>query len=200
MSIERRELVRWLVATAGISCLEGLSAREILAFGEEVHRAPRMGQGFRALSAHAQRTVIIAAERIIPATDTPGATDAGVAAFVDKMLADWYTPEERARFLAGLDELDGRCRALRGRTFADCTEADQVAVLTALDDELTARRRTPGGTNPNDHWFAMLKYLTAFGYCTSEPAMRRTLGTWPRPTRYDGCAPVAISRAQQGRS
>lgn len=198
--MERRELVRWLVATAGISCLEGLSANELLAFGEEVHLTPTTGQGFRALTPQAQRTVVAAAERIIPATDTPGATDAGVVTFIDKMLADRYTPEERRRFLAGLEELDGRCRSLRGKTFVDCTEADQVAVLTALDDELTAIRRAPGATSPNDHWFAMLKYLTAFGYCTSEPAMRRTLGSWPRPTRYDGCAPVAIGRAPQGRS
>src|SRR5687768_4167511 len=198
--MERRELVRWLVATAGISCLEGLSASELVAFGEEVHLTPTTGQGFRALGAHAQRTVIAAAERIIPATDTPGATDAGVVAFVDKMLADWYTPAERSRFLAGLEELDRRCQSLQGKRFVDCTEADQVAVLTTFDDEVTASRRTRGTTNPNDHWFAMLKYLTAFGYCTSEPAMRRTLGAWPRPTRYDGCAPVAIQRPQRGRS
>ena len=198
--MERRELVRWLVATAGISCLEGLSANELLAFGEGVHLTPTTGQGFRALDGHAQRTVIAAAERIIPATDTPGATDASVVTFIDKMLADWYTPEERSRFLTGLKELDSRCQSLRSKTFVDCTEADQVTVLTALDDELTARRRAPAGANPNDHWFAMLKYLTAFGYCTSEPAMRRTLGAWPRPTRYDGCAPVAIGRATQGRS
>lgn len=198
--MERRELIRWLVATAGISCLEGLSANELLAFGQRVHRASTTRQGLRALGAHAQRTVVAAAERIIPATDTPGATDAGVVTFIDKMLADWYTPEERARFLAGLEELDTRCRSLRGKPFVDCTEVDQVAVLTTLDDEVTAMRRTPGSANPNDHWFAMLKYLTAFGYCTSEPAMRRTLNAWPRPTRYDGCAPVAIQRAQQGRS
>ena len=198
--MERRELVRWLVATAGISCLEGLNANELLAFGEEVHLEPQSGQGFRALDAHAQRTVTAAAERIIPATDTPGATDAGVVRFIDKMLADWHTPEESRRFLTGLEELDRRCQSLRGKTFADCTEVDQVAVLTTLDDEVTASRRAPGATNPNDHWFATLKYLTAFGYCTSEPAMRRTLGAWPRPTRYDGCAPVAIRRAQQGGS
>ena len=33
-------------------------------------------------------------------------------------------------------------------------------------------------------------YTTVFGYCTSEVAMRRTLGSWPRATLYDGCAPV----------
>jgi hypothetical protein len=194
--MERRELIRFLVATAGLKCLDGLAPDELLAFGAEVHGPRRpAAQGVRALDAHARRTVALAAERIIPASDTPGATDAGVVAFVDRMLADWYTADERDRVLAGLRELDGRCRALRGRDFADCDERDQVAVLTAFDDEVTRRRRTPGSGNPNDHWFAMLKYTTVFGYCTSEVAMRRTLGAWPRPTRYDGCAPVPPRRA-----
>ena len=124
-------------------------------------------------------------------------TDADVVAFIDRMLADWYAAEERDRFLAGLAELDARCRARRGRDFADCDAADQRIVLSAFDDEVTALRRTRG-SSPNDHWFAMLKYLTAFGYCTSEVAMRRTLGDWPRPTRYDGCAPVPLTRSRAG--
>jgi hypothetical protein len=57
-----------------------------------------------------------------------------------------------------------------------------VAVLTALDDEVST-----GGTN--EHWFAMLKYLTIYGWCTSEAGMR-ALRLYPLPWRYDGCAPV----------
>lgn len=194
--MERRELIRWLMATAGLTCLDGFAPNELLAFGADVHQQQAPGaQGFRALDAHARRTVVVAAERIIPASDTPGATDAGVAVFIDRMLADWYSTAERDRFLAGLRALDVKCRALRGRDFADCTESDQVAVLTAFDREVTALRGSPGGANPNDHWFAMLKYTTVFGYCTSEVAMRQTLGNWPRPGRYDGCAPVPPRRA-----
>jgi hypothetical protein len=116
-----------------------------------------------------------------------------VAAFIDTMLADWYTPAERDRFLGGLPDLDARCRARRGGDFVTCDQADQVAVLTALDDEVTALRNSRGPA-ANDHWFAMLKYLTVWGYCTSEVAMRRTLRTYPPPTRYDGCAPVEPGR------
>ena len=177
--MERRELIQWLVATAGLHCLESLAPQDLLALGREVHR--RVGAG-RALDAHALRTVMVAAERIIPATDTPGATDAGVSAFIDKILADWHTPAERDQFLAGLPELDRRCRARAGKEFVDCAEGDQVAVLTALDDE--ARSGASG-----EHWFARLKYLTVYGYCTSEPGMR-ALGLFPLPWRYDGCAPV----------
>jgi len=184
--MERRELIRFLMATAGLQCVEGFMPDELLAFGVQVREA---GPSGGVLDAHNRRTVVLAAERIIPAGETPGATDADVVTFVDRMLADWYNSDERDRFLAGLRELDAWCRARHGKDFADCDERDQVAELTAFDDDAAARRRMLGA-NPNEHWFAMLKYTTVFGYCTSEIAMRRTLGAWPRPTRYDGCAPV----------
>lgn len=188
--MERRELFRWLMATAGLQCLDGLTPADVLALGRDVHRRAGAGRtALRTLDPHAARTVTMAAERIVPATDTPGATDAEVTAFIDRMLADWHTPAERDRVLEGLDELDARCRARAGRDFVECAEADQVAILTALDGDVTALGARPGA-DANGHWFAMLKYLTVFGYCTSEVAMRRTLRAYPLPTTYDGCAPV----------
>jgi hypothetical protein len=77
------------------------------------------------------------------------------------------------------------------RTSPTATSATRWPSSTAFDEAVSARRRA-GGANPNEHWFAMLKYTTVFGYCTSEVAMRRTFGVWPRPSRYDGCAPVGV--------
>jgi len=173
--MKRRELIHWLVGTAGLRALDGLAPADLLALGRDVHRRAPHAAG-RTLTAHAAQTVTIAAERILPATDTPGATDAGVSAFIEKMLTDWHTPAERERFLAGLHDLDVRCRASAARDFVACSEADQVAVLTALDAA-------------HEEWFDRLKYLTVYGYCTSEVG-QRALGLWPQPWRYDGCAPV----------
>ncbi len=174
--MKRRELIRWLVATAGLRALDGLAPADLLALGRDVHRRATPHAAGRTLTAHAEQTVTIAAERIIPATDTPGATAAGVSDFIEKMLMDWHTPAEREHFLAGLSDLDARCRARSGRDFINCAEADQVAVLTALDAA-------------HEEWFDRLKYLTVYGYCTSEVG-QRALGLWPQPWRYDGCAPV----------
>lgn len=175
--MDRRELIRWLVATAGLQCLDSLAAEDLLALGRDAHGS--LGASL-VLSPHAERTVAAAAARILPGAD--------VGAFIDKMLADWHTPAERERFLAGLPELDARSRARANRVFVDCAEADQIAVLTALDDEVTALRASIGAA-ANQHWFAMLKYLTVYGWCTSE-AGARELGLYPLAGRYDGCAPV----------
>ena len=70
-----------------------------------------------------------AAERIIPRTTTPGATDARVADFIDVMLADWYNDSDRTRFKTGLSELDVAARKLTGRGFARATEPHQTELL-----------------------------------------------------------------------
>ena len=171
--MERRELIQWLVATAGLQSLKSLAPADFFDLGRDVHQRPLR----RALPAHVERTATVAAERILP-----GATEANVGVFIAKMLSDWHTPAERAQLLAGLADLDARCRARATHEFVDYSEADQIAVLTALDDEAFS-------TGTHDHWFARLKYLTVYGYCTSEPGMR-ALRLYPLPWRYDGCAPV----------
>lgn len=192
--MHRREALRILAVGAGVQCLEGLAPEQVFAFGRAVHARGRSREGaaLRVLDTHANATVTAAAERIIPASDTPGATDAAVTAFIDHMLADWYSSDERDRLLGGLRELDTRARSLHNAAFVDADETDQIALLSAFDDEVAAlRNAASNGTNPGEHWFAMLKYLTVWGYCTSEVAMRETLNAYPLPFRYEPCAPYS---------
>ena len=183
--MERRELIGWMVATGGLAAFNRLSADDLVALGREVHAAPAP----RALDARAATTVAIVVSHIIPATDTPGAVEAGVPAFITHMLEQWYPPADRDRFLAGLATLDGLSRARTSREFASADAAGQMAVLQQLDDEVTALRQA-NVAQANAHWFAMLKYLTVWGYCTSEVGMRQVLHSWPAPMRYDGNARV----------
>jgi hypothetical protein len=185
--MHRRELIQWMLATGGLAAFNRLSAGDLEAVGRDVHQ--RIAAQLRSLSAPAARTVTAASECIIPRSDTPGATDAGTTAFIDTMLSDWYSRSERDQFLAGLAELDARSRAVGGRVFADRPSVEQSALLTEFDNTVNTLRRT-NATAANAHWFAMLKYLTVWGYCTSEKGMRQTLGSWPPPMRYDGCAPL----------
>jgi Gluconate 2-dehydrogenase subunit 3 len=159
--MDRRDTLRTLAAAAMLPALKYFTPRELLALAD---RAPRV------LSERQQATVNAAAQCIIPATHTPGAGDVHVEQFVDLMLADWYTPTDRTRLLMGLAALDG---------FLDATPDRQTAILVALDTEAAGKP---------EHWFSMLKYLTIWGYYTSEVAQTSELGLWPLPWRYDGSA------------
>lgn len=183
--MERRELIRWMVSTGGLAAFNRLSERDLVSLGEAMHQQPRAM--LKSLTAAQARVITVAAEHIIPASETPGATDAKVTAFIDGMMADWYTPVERTSFVNGLAELDTRSRASYSKAFVDCASTDRVALLETIDNEVGALRRTRGAA-ANEHWFAVLKYLTVWGYCTSEPGMRRTLKSHPMPMRYDGNA------------
>ena len=187
--MERRDFLEWMVATGGITAIGRLGTTDLMAMGREAHAAPDV-YAAPVLGVHAAALVTAAAERIIPATETPGATQAGVTKFVETMLSGWYPAADRDRFVAGLPTLDARSRARSGTAFLAASGAEQDAVLQQLDDEVVALRRTDGAA-AGAHWFAMLKYLTVWGYCTSEVAMRDTLRSWPQPMRYDGNVPVA---------
>lgn len=165
-----------------------------MAVGRDVHRLAASAQAARrVLDPQALRTVGAAAEAILPRGDTPGATDARVSAFVDWMLAGWYPAPDRERFLTGLRALNTHSTELHGREFAACIAADQSAMLTVLDQEVSALRASDAA-RADAHWFAILKYLTIWGYCTSEVGAR-SLGLNTLPMRYDGNAPVTSQPA-----
>lgn len=88
-----------------------------------------------ALSPEQRELVAAIAERILPATDTPGARDAGVPEFIDRMLGEYYPARERERFLAGLAHVDERAVRMHGSPFLETTPEQQLAVLTELDRE-----------------------------------------------------------------
>lgn len=199
--MHRRRALQLIGALAGVPALPVLgrfSESELLALGTRIHEQ-LAGEAYepRALTAAQYRQVEVAAEQIIPRTHTPGATDARVADFIDTMLADWYTPIERERFVAGIGDLDARALKTHGRKFADISSSARVAQLTAIDDEVTALRRanTQAG---NEHWFATLKFLTVWGYYTSRVGVTEELRDNVMPGRYDGDAPLALHRRDEG--
>lgn len=178
--MDRRDLLRGLASGVAAPLVASLLPAELLSWGRDVHLAAvTMQPGFGPLTESVMQTLTIACERIIPADDTPGATAAGVPAFIARMLSDWYDPPDRARVIAGIESLDALGRSRHARTFAACSDAEQDALLLELDREGPA------------HWFGTVKYLTIWGYYTSEVGVVRELGQWPSPGRYDGCAPYA---------
>jgi len=90
----------------------------------------------RTLSPAQNEIVLAMSDSMIPTTDTPGAKAAKVNEFVDLILTDWATEEERKIFLEGLAETDRKSDALFGHSYAAATPKEQAAIVQIFDEEL----------------------------------------------------------------
>ena len=171
-------------ALRGISLLMGSAITPTVAHAVLAgYRAPMPGQAARTLTTRQSELVATLTELIIPATDTPGALGARVDAFIDGLLTDVVTAEERTRFLAGLADVDARARAAHDIAFLECTAQQQVAILARL--EMDAER---AGEDPRP-FFSWLKELTLVGYYTSEIGASQELSYVHVAGDYDGNLP-----------
>jgi len=189
--MHRRDAIRTVSAGLALPTLGALAPDHLWAAARSIHdriRCTQQDQGFLILTEHQNAVVTTLAELIIPETDTPGATAAQVNRFVDVMLAEWFDDDERAEFSRGLVELDARSANTFGTPFLELEEAQQVGLLRRLDDEVTALRQAEQPTQ--DHFFSRMKWLTLYGYYTSEVGATEELQQAIIPFRYEPCAPV----------
>ena len=124
---------------------------------------------------------------IIPPTDTPGAKDAGVPVFIDKLLRDWVESEDRVRFQTGLAAVNEEMQETHGVAFREATPEQQNAFLTRLDQEAIQAREDGADPLP---FFATLKEWTLVGYYTSEIGATQELQWLAAPGRYDADLPL----------
>ena len=101
------------------------------------------------------------AELVIPRDDTPGATDAGVAEFIDFMVD--RDPGVQYRFRYGLVWLDARARKTQGRPFGDLAPAEQEDILGGL----AYRARHRPGEEEGRAFFKLFREYTLMGFYTS---------------------------------
>ena len=187
--LNRRDAFRGLALTAG-----ALAA----GWAVPVVAAPAAGQAPltwtpKALTMDQARVLTAVAETIMPATDTPGATEVGVPQFIDRALATWCDPADAERIRAGLNRLDADAKASQGVAFIALTPDQQTALLAKCDAEAVAAARAKP---PSPHFFALLKDLTTAGYFTSEVGATKALRYDPVPGAYRGCVPLSeIGRA-----
>jgi len=76
--------------------------------------------------------LIALCERIIPADDYPGATDAGVINYIDKQLRLRF-PEEKELFRKGIASLQNWCRTKYNRNFEELSIDQQNNTLQMME-------------------------------------------------------------------
>jgi len=102
-------------------------------------------------------------EILIPADEhSGGARAAGVAAYIDRRLAETIEPEPKQRFVAGLTRVDQMAQEAKGTAFLSLSPADREAIVTKMAAEEEAPKSEEGT------FFAQLKRHTVRGYYTSK--------------------------------
>ena len=172
---------------------------ELLEWGERVRASARPLDGpdpgsqpgssaATTLTPARARVMEALADVIIPETDTPGASQAGVTEFVAALVDGWLDDEDRDRFLAGLDTVDPMARERFGADFAECTAEQKAQLVGDLDAEVAALREARAVTS-FEHFFHDVKRFTLTAYFTSEAGLD-AIGYRTSFRTFEGCAPL----------
>lgn len=186
--MDRREALRRTAMLMG----GALSAPAILGIMNGCTAKPTIDWKPEFLSADQGAVISRLADIIIPATDTPGAKDVGVPAFIDKMLKDVFSKEEQQKFLDGLKAFEDRSRRETGDNFVELGEEEQVSFVTTVHNEdvqsyASSRNSRPPAPRP---FLLSVKELTMLGFFTSETGATQVLQYVAVPGAYKGCVPV----------
>ncbi len=170
--IDRREAIRRAALLAGVAL-----APDWLDFAVRAQ-----GPAVRTYLTAVQGAVLSAAtERIIPRTDTPGAIDVGVPAFIDRFYGEFMPAPDQQLLVGILDDIERAARATHDAAFASLAPAQQDALLRTI-----AAAQQGKDTSS----FGLLRGITVLGYFTSEQVGKNVLHYDPIPGAYDGCVPI----------
>lgn len=200
--IQRREILRYIGIASVASTFPGFQQWAFACgHNHEPAAAPRAATGaYQPLffSPQHYRMVEHLAEMIIPEDDTPGAKTAGVAEFIDFMVANRVPVsgsrdvrstqdaieagnEAQTRFLAGLGWLNAHSHSEFQHEFMDCTAEQQNTLLEGL----AYKAKFKPGTESGRSFFQFMRDYTVVGYYTTKVGLE-SLGypglrtVWPK--------------------
>jgi gluconate 2-dehydrogenase gamma chain len=185
--VERRDILRFIGIASVASAFPGFSKWVFACAQAHVH-APvaattqAMTGPYKPLFFSPQHYEMVEhlAEMIIPEDDTPGAKQAGVAEFIDFMVANRVPVSTRRdvrstqdaiemgneaqnRFLSGLDWINARSKSEFGHEFMDCTLEQQKSLL----EELAYKAKFKPTTESGRAFFRFMRDYTVVGYYTT---------------------------------
>ena len=183
--IERREILRFIGIASIAGTFPGFSKWSFACAQEHVHQiaAPhKANEAYKPLFFSPQQFQMIErlADMIIPTDETPGAKEAGVAEFIDFMVASRVPVsarrdirctqdaielgnEAQGRFVSGLNWMDARSKSEFGREFLECAPEQQKSLL----EELAYKAKFKPMTESGRQFFQMVRDYTVVGYYTT---------------------------------
>lgn len=191
--MNRRELLQRVAMLMG----GAISAPAVLAVLNGC--SPKPGASWQPLFLSKEEGAVVeaVADLIIPRTDTPGAREVGVPAFIDVILKDVYPTEDQARFVSGLKDFDAEAQRAHGKPFLELQPAQQLSFLqqahdaaAAAEQERDAAKEVPASQRKRP-FVLMMKELTLLGFFTSQVGVTQVLQYEAVPGKFQPCVPVA---------
>jgi gluconate 2-dehydrogenase gamma chain len=204
--VERREILRYIGIAAVAASFPGFGKWAFAcSHNVPLSRSDASSNSYKPLffSPQQYRMVEHLAEIIIPEDDTPGAKQAGVAEFIDFMIANRVPvsgsreirstadaieagDEAQVKFVAGLNWINARSHAEFSHVFMECTPEQQNALL----EELAYKAKFKPASESGRAFFQMMRDYTVVGYYTTKiglesigyPGLRQI---WPK---MPGCS------------
>jgi gluconate 2-dehydrogenase gamma chain len=191
--MDRREALKKTSLALGFA----LSAPVIMGVLKGCKPAPELTYKPEFFTKEQAGTISELAEIILPRTTTPGAKDVGVPGFIDRMLKEVYSPEEKEKFLTGLTEFEQDAKSEYKSSFISLDKEQQVALVKKHHDKALAGSKDSGatgwwnaGSDTDKPFILKVKELTLIGFFTSKPGATEVLQHNPVPGPYKGCVPL----------
>lgn len=186
-NVERRDILRFIGIASVAGTFPGFSKWAFACAQDHAHApvapAAQASPGpYKPLFFSAQHYQMIEhlAEMIIPADDSPGAKQTGVAEFIDFMVANRVPVcvrrdvrstqdaievgnEAQNKFLSGLDWINARSKSEFGHEFMDCTPEQQNSLL----EEVAYKAKFKPTTESGREFFQLMRDYTVVGYYTT---------------------------------
>lgn len=191
MQLDKRPGGRLTPTRRDLLQLAGLLGVTLVAPGAHAALHPVLTRSDRALIGEV-------AELIIPTTDTGGAREAGVPAFIEMMVEQWFDSAERDNFLAGMRAFANGAIAKYGKPFERLTPTQQTEYFGGLLAAAESKPQVPptlgassvnADAQPRSPFAALMKRLTLAGYYTSELGATVELSFTVVPEEHVACAP-----------
>jgi len=162
--LQRREILRVMALAAAAASFTGF-AKWAFAFGHGSHGVEQIRPAQYKPQFFSEREYAVVerlADLIIPSDETPGAREAGVAEFIDFMIA--RDRDRQYKFRTGVSWLNAHAERLLGKPFVELSEKEQVSILEPLAYKAKYRE----GEEDGREFFRRMREITVTGFYTTE--------------------------------
>lgn len=154
--VSRRVFVHHLTFLGGGAVLLGGCKKEEPKAAEPPPRKEALTASHRTFTDAEWLTLTAAVERMLPKDEDPGANEAGVPEYIDRMLQTEALQQMKQNFVPGLAAIDRRAQRMFKEPFHHCTAAQQ-------DELLTIFKNSPEKSGES-RWYEMFVVLVLEGY------------------------------------